>query len=309
MSGRTKRIIYQFVDLVLWLAAIVGVVLMLRFGRPDKKFGVGEIVVCVMLVLAVFLRIPVLIHELGHLIFGWLAGFKAAAVSLGLVRISREGIRFNGYSNVAGATEMFPTSGKYMRVRFLAHTLGGGVFNLLAGGTLLTLYLCLPYHEALLFCGMLSLFSLYEGFRAFFPAQLRAGKTDGAIALGLLRRSSEEEVTLCILKAQGILFRGKFSDVPRELLFDTPVVREDTPEFFALYFLRMQYLLYHGEESEARKILIRLEELGEYLSETERGELMRYRSYFYGRFTAKKEPLSGINDLEEKLQKSSERTE
>ncbi len=305
MSGKTKRIIYIIFNLVLWLAAIGGLFLMLRFGIPKEKPEAGEFLACGMLVLAIILRIPVLIHELGHLVFGWFSGFKVQAVSLGLVRITRSGVSFNGYSSVAGATEMLPRSGKNMRARFFILTLGGALFNFIVGGALLALYLCLPYHEAFLFCGMLALFSVYEGLRALFPVRLPAGKTDGAVAVGLIKKAPEEEIALRVLKAQGVLVCGKFSDLSRDLLFQTPVVREDDPAFIALLFLRMQFLLYHGEEIAANEVLARLEDLGEYMSDGQRETIVRYGDYFKGQFSAKKEPLLGVRDLEEKLESNS----
>lgn len=302
MSGKTKRIVYHVFDLIVWLAAIGGVILMLCFGIPKEKPEAGEFWACGMLVLAIILRVPVLIHELGHLIFGWFSGFKVQAFSLGLVRITRSGVSFNGYSSVAGATEMLPGSGKNVRARFFLLTLGGALFNLVIGGVLLALYLCLPYHETLLFCGMLALFSIYEGLRALFPVRLPAGKTDGAVAVGLIKKAPEEEIALRVLKAQGVLVCGKFSDVSRDLLFQTPVVREDEPAFIALLFLRMQFLLYHGEDTAAKEVLARLEDLGEYMSDEQRGEIAHYKDYFKGQFFAKKEPLLGVRDLEEKLE-------
>ena len=184
----------------------------------------------------------------------------------------------------------------------IVFALGGGVFNLIIGGALLALYLCLPYHSGLLFCGLLSLFLLYEGIRALVPCELVAGKTDGGVLLGLMKKAPEEEVMLRVLEAQGILYRNSFAQIKKELLFETPVVREDFPAFAALLLLRLQYLLYHREDAQA--VLERLETLSEYFSEGERAELRYYKAVMRGKKpenSTKKEPLFGVRELKNDL--------
>ena len=294
MSGRTKRILYRILDTVLWLAAALGVFLMLLLIASKEKEApqAAEFIACGAFVLCILLKIPVLLHELGHLLFGLIAGMKPVSF-----RVSFLG------GSTAGAIEMVPKNPKKVRGRFLCFALGGGIFNLLVGAVLLALFLSLPYHPALLFCGMFSSFSLYEGVRALIPAELPAGKTDGGVICGILRQSPEEMVMLRVLEVQGILCKGSFSAVPRRALFETPVVREDLPAFHALLSLRMQYLLALCDEKGAAEQLSRLKNLEEYFSEGEKKELERYERYFSGDFTARKEPLFGLSELEKTLEK------
>lgn len=276
MSGRGKTTLYQIFDWFLWLAAIAGVVLLILFTVPKARIEWQEILAAIGLVLCLVLRIPALVHELGHLLFGTLAGMKPAAVTVSLFRVSAKGIKFIGYSqSAAGSTEMYPRSAGNMRARMFIYTLGGGVMNLLVGGLFLTLYLMLLYSAGLFFLGMLSLYMLYEGIRAFVPAELPAGKTDGAVLCGLIKKAPDEEVACRVLEIQGSINQGTFADIPRERMFDVPVVREDLPAWRALLFLRMQYLLACGDEEGAGKTLQRLKTLAEYMSEDELSELAR----------------------------------
>lgn len=301
MSGRTKRKLYFVFDLLLWVCAIAGAAVIL-LTTPKEAPDTWDMIACFGFVLCVLFRIPVLVHELGHLLFGLLAGMKPISFTVSLFQISGEGVKFIGWSKTAGATEMIPRSGKGVRARMIVFALGGGIFNFIVGGALLALYLCLPYHSGLLFCGLFSLFSLYEGIRALIPCELAAGKTDGGVLLGLFKKSPEEEVMLRVLEAQGILYRNSFAQIKRELLFDAPVVREDLPAFAALLLLRLQYLLYHKED--AQTVLDRLELLSEYFSEVERAELSYYRAAMRGEKpenSTKKEPLYGVRELKNDL--------
>ena len=274
MSGRAKRIVYIAGNCILCLLAFAATVWIALFNA----FYQGPI----------FLIVPVIAWGLA-----WaFAGMKCVSVTLSYFRIGGGKIRPVNPA-YAGAIEAFPRNGNHVRGKFFALAVGGAVVNLIVGGVLLALYFALPLHPATVFCGMLAC-------AALIPAELPAGKTDGAILLGLMKKTPEEEVMLRVLAAQGILYRGSFSDIPRPLLFDVPVVREDLPAFAALILLRTQYLLFEGNREEAEETLVRLDEI-EDLPENIMGEAARCREYLVGNFQEKKSPLRGIEELEKKL--------
>ena len=305
MSGRTKRIIYQVVDLILWIGALAGVLLLLLLTVPSVT--VWEYVACGGLIVCILLRIPALVHECGHLLFGALSGMKVNAVLLSFVRFSRGSKpKIVGPSNADGETELFPADGKNVRTKLIVSALGGGIMNLIFGGVLLALYLALPYNCGLLFAAMLSLFNLHDGLRALYPASLPAGSTDGGFALGLIKKKPEEEVALRVAQAQGILFSGSFSDIPKEL-FTVPVVREDLPARHALLLLQGQYLLSAGDSEGARAALERLLSLEEYLTAETKAEAGRYLSYLNGEpFVPAENLFRGISELERSLAQQKE---
>ncbi len=288
MSGRSKRILYYICDAALFLALGGGGLIAVAF-LTARESDWGMVALCLAL-LAVLIRLPVFLHECGHLIFGTLAGMELAA------------FRFSLFENGCAMTAMFPKNGRRVKGKFLAFTLGGAALDLLAGGILLALWLALPAHPVTVFCGCFSGFCLYEGVRALLPAELPAGKTDGAVLFGLLKKAPEEEIALRVLEAQGILFGGSFSDLKRERLFETPVVREDLPAYHALLLLRAQYLLAAGEEDAAHGVLLRLSSLAEELAPEELEEAVRYLGYFAGVFRKKKSPLAGVNALEARME-------
>ena len=296
MSGRTKRILYYAADVTLFLVFGIGMLLLPLFVPPFEEFprGDAELWQYPLAVAVSVVGFPVLLHECGHLLFGALAGMKLA----------RFGFHPFTRGAVAGETAMYPKNGKHVKGKFFALTLGGAVVNILVGVALFLLWLFLPTRA--MGCGALSGFVFYEGVRALLPAELSAGKTDGAVLLGLLKNRPEEEVALRVLTAQGILYKGKHSDLPRELLFCAPVVREDLPAYHALLLLKGQCLLAEGEEEAAKKNLLRLSEC-EGLSEGEEEECMRYLGYFEGTFVPERSPLFGVNALEETLAEKSKK--
>lgn len=302
MSGKTKRILFRSADLILlvaayafvaWIAASVFV----GYRGWDAVFAFFGVLLCVAL------RIPAAVHELGHLLFGLFAGMKCEAVTLSYLRIGGGKVRLVNPA-YAGAVEAFPKSGEHVREKFLCMTVGGAAFNVLAGGALLAPYLLIPFHPALFFCGMLAPLMFYEGISALLPAELPAGKTDGAVLAGLLKNAPEEDVLIRVMTAQGILYRGDFSMIGEELLSGAPVVREDLPAYHALLMLRMQALLAAGNQEGAAAVLGRLGKLTEYLSAEAKDDLARYGAYFEGNFTAKESKLAGVTRLEEGLAKN-----
>lgn len=273
MSGKTKRNLYHILSFLLWCGAIAGVVLLFLFTAP-RPAGIAEYLAINAVILAVILRIPALLHEVGHLLFGWLSGMKFVGVTLSYLRFAHGKVKFVN-PNYAGETEMAPRSGKRIRAKTFVFTMGGSLFCFILGGTLLALYLALPYHAGWLFGGMMGILLLLEGLLALYPVELPAGKTDGAVLWGLIRRKPEEEIMLRVLTAQGILNRGTYRDIERELLFSVPVVREDLPAYHALLMLQIGYLREMGETEEAKKVLERLRSLQTYLAEEEREELSK----------------------------------
>lgn len=293
MSGRTKRILYHIADAALFLLFDCGTFVLSLFYRvaPGDLGLAGWLAVNAALLFTVF-RAPVLLHECGHALFGFFAGMKLASFRV---------VPFG--APAAGMTAMFPKNERGVRAKFLLFTVGGAAVNLLAGGILLLVWLLLSYHPAALFCGAVSGSVLSEGIRALIPCELRAGKTDGAVLRGVLKGAPEEEIALRVLTAQGYLYRGGFAQIPKELLFSAPVVREDLPAYHALLLLQGQYLLSADEKGEGQAEAdeaFRRALLIEDLSEAERREFLRYLGRDE-RFIAEKTPFAGVRQLEERL--------
>lgn len=301
MSGRAKRTLYHVFDAALFVAAVAAAGLLAGFACGFGTLPRDVAYAVAALALSVVLKLGVVLHEAGHLLFGLLAGMKPHAVSVGYLRFEGRRARFipQAEQRVAGATEMYPMRGTRMRARVFMLAAGGSALNFIVGAIGIALYFALPYHPALLYFAMISAFFLYEGIAALLPAELPAGKTDGAILYGMIRRRAEEDVMLRVFTAQGILYRGTFDDLPAELLC-APVVREDLAAWHSLMLLRAQAALFSGDDGEAEALLSRLLS-ADGLSEQAKREARRYFSYFSGEFYAADETFAGVRALDERL--------
>ena len=276
MSGRGKRILYYAITTAAGLASVACAVLTaysaaLEWANlPSEYLAVFIAAPCTLLLL----KPGVVIHELGHLLVGACAGMKGISFSVGFINISRGKGVFFQLSPAAGETQVIPRTSKNLRRRMMAATLGGIAMNFVVGATVCVLFFMLPKTPALVFFALLAPFQLYEGIAAVLPAELGAGRTDGALFSELRRNTAESDVFLRVLAAQGMLEKGEFSDLPRSLLFDASVVREDSAAFLSLLHLRFQYLLYLGDEGGAAQQIFRLEELSEYLPSADSAQVL-----------------------------------
>lgn len=278
MSGRTKRVLYAVFFAIGALSAVAGVVLIGYFGASAvEKIAV---ISAVFAVVHVFFPLNVLVHECGHLLFGWLAGMRFVSVAVSHVRISRNGIKWIK-SVYAGETQMLPKSRRGIRGKTEAFALGGSLLNLLYGAVFLTLFFAVPVTPVLLFFELCAPLNLFEAFVELFPVKLSAGNTDGEVVRGLIKRTPDAEVFLAVNTAQGILFKGTYGDIPQDVLFSAPVIAEDEPAFLALLQLRWQYLFDMGKTEEALKQLYRLGELIDYLPRSARAEVACDLVYAY----------------------------
>lgn len=269
MKGKSYRIL-NYILLALALAATIFLIVKGDAGGGNR--GVLCALVCVG---AVVLQVHYLIHELGHLLVGLLVNFRAVSFSVGFLRLSRTGRKLSFIPNaaVAGACEMYPVGEKHLKGRVIAYSLGGALFNFLFAAAALLCYFLLPASWGMLLFAALAPLNLYEGIMELIPADLSAGKTDGGLIRDILRGEATALVTLAAFRAQGILAKGSFSDLPREVLYDVPVIREDEPAFLSLLQLRMMKATLDENEEEALSAARRLMGLSEYLPAFEAGEL------------------------------------
>lgn len=268
MSGRTKRILYITVSVVLALCAAAGTALLLAFavmqGGPLQEKGVSVWVsVGVALFVIVIFPLNLILHELGHVLSGLLCWLFPVSVKIGYVTFARNRVSFSLDTDVDGMSAMLSRKQTHLREKLAVCALGGAALNLIYGIVFLVLWFIFP-SPAMLFFVLLAPVNLYEGIAALIPAQRTAGATDGALFVGLLKRQPFAEVMLAIVKTQSTLVKGTFADVERDWLFSTPVIREDDVLFLALTQLRWQYLFCRNDEKGAIEQLKRLEDIFEY---------------------------------------------
>ena len=267
MSGRAKKGIYYAVTALCLCAALAACILMALIVYRDR----GETLYTLYTVLcaaAIYVLVSptVLVHELGHLLFGACARLRPVSVCVGRFAFGGGRVRIV-FSSVAGETVLLPKDTKNVRARMMAATLGGALFNFIFGAVSAVLFFVLPASPILLFFALFAPLHLYEGIAAILPADLNTGRTDGELLRQLKLNTPEAQIFCNVCAVQGLLYTETFDGVDEKLLFDAPVVREDDMAFLSLLHLRWQYLMWKGEIERAGKELFRLEELSEYLDE------------------------------------------
>ncbi len=243
--------------------------------------------------------VHILVHELGHLFFGGLSGMSFPSVQVGRLRVIGKKVRFVWHTRGAGETVFYPKNVRNLRRKTVATAVGGAVFNfiyflLMLALVVLSMQNIVKFNPALCFFAMFAPFSLTEGILALVPSTLYSGKTDGEIIRSLTKKTPEAVVTLNVLTAQGILRKKGYGEIPRELLFDLPVVREDEPCFLALLQLQWRYSLMQGDVDGALFALGRLGELCPYLGDAECGEVSCDLLYAFSVLSPDKEVAAGL---------------
>lgn len=271
MSGRAKKITYRIVELLLVLFAAAGIFFIFYAAfRADVLHDSLSISVCVVGFVLLLPVATVFLHETGHLVFGLIAGLRFYSFSIRFLQIGRGGrVCFINNPDFAGKTVMLPKKVKSARGKLLVFALGGAAFNLIYGCVFLLLYFLVPQTPVLLLFELLAPLSLFEGLIALYSAELPAGNTDGKIAIGLIKNTPYARVMQAVLAAQGTLVTGSYSAVSREMIFDTPVIREDDPLFLSLTQLRWQYCYFNGDKEEAIAQIGRLRALCDYTDSEE----------------------------------------
>lgn len=271
-----RRSVYSVISVSLLILALAATAYIVYCGIVFLAIGNAQIRIsygCALgvAVLLFFLLPPdLLAHELGHVVFGACAGMRFPAVRIGRFVISRKGVRYTLNVQTAGETSVLPRRATRMRARLFVTAAGGALFQLFYAVAVVVLLCTVGGAPAVYFFLLYLPLTLYGAVMALLPAEPDGGKTDGAVLSGILRKDAETDVTLRVLTAQGILFCGTYADVPEPLLFDAPVVREDSRAFSALLFLQYRYAQAHGDAVRAQKALDRLASVAEHLSEDER---------------------------------------
>lgn len=185
-----------------------------------------------------------LLHELGHMLFGAIAGIK-----------TKPHFSLFGSSSCA----LMPKKVSNIKARVIATAYGGIIVNLI----IIIVFRSLIVHHILpVWTSFIIPANAYIGILNLLPAHYSSGKTDGLIIHEIVQGKDEGKVLLAVLTVQAQLLCGKpIKDVDEKLLFDLPQIREDEQSFIALTELRYEYMKAKGNETEAQKYKQRFEQL------------------------------------------------
>ena len=264
MNMLQKRTLWRVLSRIFWLAAAAATAYFVWRIASEELVREGRAVpsyVCVLgIALLCFAVCPIhtVVHEAGHLLFGACCGMRFKSVRIGRLIFSAKGVAFSFRPETAGETRAAPRSAGKIRERLLCTTLGGAVLDLLYGVVLIVLFSLLPVSPALSFFALFAPFGCAQGAASLLPEELPAGKTDGLVLCELAGRTGETEIAVRIFEAEELARNMPLHDLPKELLFDVPAVREDSRVFRELLGWQEKYLRACKDEEAARRIGERL---------------------------------------------------
>ncbi len=221
------------------------------------------------IILALFIN--TLFHELGHLILGKVNGFSLISISVWFFKWTKNSNKttfsFILPSEESGATEMIPKSKDNIEKHYRAYTFGGILFSFILfiiSIAFVLLYSFLPQWTFFLFAGFLPV-SAYYFFGSILPMESDCVKNDGAIFWGIGKDDSIK-VSINLLLIHSYLYNGiSPSNIPENLYFDLPQIREDDLNFILLLNARYYYYLDKEDFINAKKQIDRLLSLEDYV--------------------------------------------
>ena len=272
-----NRRVYIVLSCVLTAAAFAGVGVVLYAGifllAFDASDGWSAYGVAMLAGAACYVLLPphILVHELGHAVCGLCARMRLPVFRVGRLEISRRGVRYRFWAGTAGETAIVPSGGAHIKGRLVLTALGGALFNLLYVAVVLSILFLREsaLTPALYFFLLFTPLSLAEGILALVPCETGAGRTDGGVICGIVRKDAETDVTLRVLQAQGIAQKEGYAAIPAALLDEAPVIREDARAFAALLFLKYERAKQTGDRTGAERAFARLVCIEEYLTAEE----------------------------------------
>lgn len=241
-----KKILYFVLLFVGFLGFIVADVFFIQKSFATEIDVAAGICCCVFGCL-ITLYLAVVLHEVGHLIFGLAAGMRFVSISFpfvsfyrinGKIRIGR-----NKDKSFFGSCEMFPKSSNNPAKSFAVQALGGPVGSLIA----------LLFSASLLFLGgkVNGYVSCFFGTAApllfvifldnAYPMTAGFARTDGRQFADYINNDNSFKVLSAVLAAQGYYNEGVSPrNLPSDLLCGLPQLPED--DFNYAYYLNNLYL-------------------------------------------------------------------
>ncbi|MBD5632760.1 MAG: hypothetical protein HDP34_05970 [Clostridia bacterium] len=188
-----------------------------------------------------------ILHELGHMLFGAMVKIKAVPENVKQILLEWWG---------SSSCKIIPKTDKNLKSRIIFTTTGGLAVNFvfILLGVLALAVPAIPTGLCALLPASFHLFALNA-----LPIMLDGGKTDGLVIYELAKNEDTAKVMLAVLAVQAQMLNGQ--PVDEKLLFEVPQIQEDDPSFISLTELRYEYFKAKGDEQEAEKYALRLEEL------------------------------------------------
>ncbi|MDW8328200.1 MAG: hypothetical protein RMK99_16685 [Anaerolineales bacterium] len=277
-----------------WLTSKV-----LQAANFDFALNIGPISAPALIAGCVLLLVTTVVaHELGHLLGGWLVGFRFLLFIVGPLKLMREGnrirVRLNkDVSLYGGITSAMPTNDQDLMRRTAIVILGGPLTSLVLG----TLSLALaawtnaniaaasPWSAVTLFAFFFGVTNLAIFVATMIPGKTGSFDTDGAQLLDVLRGGHRAErrwltISLAAASMEGVRPRDWNPAQVERLL----ALREGTVEDVMANYLGYFYALDRGEVERAGELLDLCRQQAQGFPEAARPMIFAEAAYFAARY-------------------------
>ena len=314
-KGRWKSRLLDILIYLLYMlvGGVLGYIVAFRYqpGEGAAQFLWNIVRLIASLYVAVYVQI--LFHELGHLFWGKISGYRFIFFRFASFTVAKEGghlrIRRLNVPGTSGQCLMCPPDRASEKTPFVAYFLGGCFCNLLVGGICLAAYGFLPHHggpllSTLFLCIAIAgvLFALLNG----IPLYIGGVANDGMNVHRMLHSADVRQAVFHQTRLAVLLSEGQpLTDFP-DSLFQLPSQEPDFSDQNIATLKMMEYSirLYQGKYAKAVAILVDLyraqESLPMFIRQELSGELLFY--YAYIRRDRQRARQLFTSDLEEYLE-------
>jgi hypothetical protein len=195
------------------------------------------------------------IHELGHVIVGFLVGFRCSSMFIGPLQLHvpfRVALHPDRRAWLHGGASLFPVVKDRLRARGIAMVLAGPAANLLSGCALLLL----PYEKGF-FSGLFIVASIVAGVvELLVPLRGPTFVFDGRRILTMLRHPELGERWLALMRLGADARNGVLPEaMPADFLAMAIAVRDESAETVAGHAFAYSSAFHQKRDSEAARML------------------------------------------------------
>ena len=223
-KGKMTQIILLAVGGVVGFFVGQYIVEAMKHSGEDIEFGLEMFVIYVAsVILAIFLQI--IIHELGHLVFGLFSGYRFCSFRIGkIMLIKEEGkIKIKKFSlaGTDGQCLMTPPDVIDSNIPYVLYNMGGVIFNVLSAGIFLGIYflgLKVPAFSAFMMANIF--FGVFLALANGIPLRLALVSNDGHNVLSIRKNTEARKCFVLQLKINEQVTKGvRMKDMPEEWFY------------------------------------------------------------------------------------------
>lgn len=186
-----------------------------------------EIILLLVIFFSIYITmyIQLIIHELGHLIFGLLSGYKFSSFRIGNFILLKHGKKFKfkkiKIAGTAGQCLMSPPDLKDERMPVLLYNLGGALLNIISCIIFLIIYLFVKDNNYISIIFELSIaYGIYFAALNAIPMKTGTIDNDGYNALSLIINPNSQKAMWTQLKVNELLSKGtRLKNMPEEWFY------------------------------------------------------------------------------------------